>query len=56
MKMEHCEQDYSVSDLLSFDQSSGSKVERLFFNHRAVVVLVCALLTLVLGWQAAAHL
>lgn len=52
MKIETNQQDYSASDLLTFDQSSGSRVERAFFNHRAVVVLICALITLLLGWQA----
>lgn len=35
-----------------FDPASGSRLERLVFNHRAVVVVVCLLLTLLLGWQA----
>ena len=32
-----------------FDPQSGSRLERLVFNHRAAVLLLCALLTLVLG-------
>lgn len=36
----------------AFDPNSGSKLERLLFNNRRIVVLVCALLTLILGWQA----
>ena len=36
----------------SFDPHSGSLVERALFNHRAVVVLLCALVTVLLGWQA----
>ncbi|WP_284615095.1 efflux RND transporter permease subunit [Aquabacterium humicola] len=35
-----------------FDHRSGSFVERLLFNHRAVVVVLCALVTAWLGWQA----
>ena len=35
-----------------FDTCSGSVVERLLFNHRLLVVVLCALVTLVLGWQA----
>lgn len=35
-----------------FDTRSGSVVERLLFNHRLLVVVLCALVTLVLGWQA----
>lgn len=41
-----------VTDISTFDASSGSWLERLFFNHRGMVVLVCTLLTMVLGWQA----
>ncbi|MBT9442374.1 MAG: MMPL family transporter, partial [Acidovorax sp.] len=36
----------------SFDTRSGSLIERALFNHRAVVVLLCALVTTLLGWQA----
>jgi hypothetical protein len=35
-----------------FDARSGSLIERLLFNHRTVVVLLCTLITAVLGWQA----
>ncbi|PXW97521.1 hypothetical protein C7444_104123, partial [Sphaerotilus hippei] len=37
---------------LSFDRQSGSLVERALFNHRLIVLLVCALVTVLLGWQA----
>lgn len=36
----------------TFDPRSGSLVERALFNHRAIVVLLCALVTALLGWQA----
>ncbi|HSV79045.1 MAG TPA: MMPL family transporter [Ramlibacter sp.] len=36
----------------TFDPRSGSAIERALFNHRWIVVLLCALATLVLGWQA----
>ena len=36
----------------SFDPRSGSLVERALFNHRLIVVLLCAVATLLLGWQA----
>lgn len=36
-----------------FDPQSGSIIERLLFNNRMVVVIVCALITAILGWQAA---
>ncbi|CAN7756449.1 MMPL family transporter [Variovorax sp. LjRoot130] len=32
--------------------ASGSFLERAIFNHRGIIVLLCALVTLVLGWQA----
>ena len=35
-----------------FDTRSGSRLERLVFNHRAGVMIICLLLTLLLGWQA----
>jgi predicted RND superfamily exporter protein len=35
-----------------FNPRSGSIVERALFNHRWVVLLLCALATLTLGWQA----
>lgn len=36
----------------AFDPRSGSLIERALFNHRALVVLLCALVTALLGWQA----
>jgi predicted RND superfamily exporter protein len=36
----------------AFDPRSGSLVERALFNHRIAVLLLCALVTAVLGWQA----
>ena len=35
-----------------FDPAGGSRLERLVFNHRLVVVMLCLMLTAVLGWQA----
>ena len=35
-----------------FDPRSGSVIERALFNHRIWVLLMCALITLVLGYQA----
>ncbi|WP_016832655.1 efflux RND transporter permease subunit [Herbaspirillum lusitanum] len=40
-----------VRDLKDFDRQSGTRVERLLFNHRAIVLLICLLVTLVLGTQ-----
>jgi len=36
----------------AFDPRSGSIVERALFNHRSIVLLLCGLVTAVLGWQA----
>jgi hypothetical protein len=41
-----------VARLEDFDTASGSAVERAFFNHRRLVMAICLLLTLLLGWQA----
>lgn len=38
--------------LTDFDTRSGSIVERALFNHRLIVVALCALITVLLGWQA----
>ena len=35
-----------------FDPRSGSLIERALFNHRQWVVVLCLLVTAVLGWQA----
>src|SRR5690554_1838861 len=35
-----------------FDNASGGAFERLIFNHRAAIVLLCALMTAFLGWHA----
>jgi predicted RND superfamily exporter protein len=41
-----------VREIADFDGHSGSVAERAFFNHRHIVIALCLLLTLVLGWQA----
>ncbi|MFC3608790.1 efflux RND transporter permease subunit [Stutzerimonas tarimensis] len=40
-----------VRDLEDFDESSGSLLERIIFNHRLMIVLACLLVTLFLGFQ-----
>ncbi|AGI24816.1 RND efflux transporter [Pseudomonas sp. ATCC 13867] len=45
-----------VRDLEGFETSSGSLLERIVFNNRLLVVLTCALITLVLGYAAATRL
>jgi predicted RND superfamily exporter protein len=41
-----------IGDLASFDRHSGSVVERALFNHRLIVLVLCLLVTVLLGWQA----
>jgi predicted RND superfamily exporter protein len=36
----------------TFDPRSGSLIERALFNHRLIVVLLCTIVTALLGWQA----
>ena len=38
--------------LRDFDRQSGSWMERALFNNRLIIVLLCAIVTGVLGWQA----
>jgi predicted RND superfamily exporter protein len=40
----------------NFDPASGSRLERLVFNHRIAVLALCAVLTLVFGFLAATRL
>lgn len=40
-----------VRNLTDFDRCSGSWAERVLFNHRGIVVAVCLLITVVLGFQ-----
>jgi predicted RND superfamily exporter protein len=42
----------TATGLADFDVRSGSIVERALFNNRLVVVVLCALITVLLGWQA----
>lgn len=41
-----------VPELASFDKKSGNLLERLIFNNRLVLVLVCAVITALLGIAA----
>lgn len=40
-----------ISSLADFDRHSGSLLERALFNHRRLVLLICLLVTALLGWQ-----
>ena len=46
----------ALGGLDSFDPNTGSRLERLIFNHRRAVIVLCALITLVLGLLAATRL
>ncbi|HPA92018.1 MAG TPA: MMPL family transporter [Quisquiliibacterium sp.] len=41
-----------ITDPAKFDDQSGDALERLIFNHRPLVLLLVALVTLVLGYQS----
>lgn len=41
-----------VSERSQFDSNSGSYLERLLFNHRRIIMLMCAVLTVLCGFQA----
>ncbi|VVP74482.1 hypothetical protein PS914_01601 [Pseudomonas fluorescens] len=43
---------HTVPDTHTFDPSSGTLVERLLFNHRRIILGICVLLSLMLGYQA----
>lgn len=45
-----------VRDLGKFDANSGNRLERLVFNHRVAMMLVCAVATILFGWLAATKL
>ncbi|MBV8157245.1 MAG: MMPL family transporter [Dyella sp.] len=45
-----------VRSVADFDKRSGNLLERLVFNHRLIMVLVCALATVILGWLAVTRL
>ena len=41
-----------VRDIKDFDLSSGILLERMIFNYRLVVIILCAIVTILLGYQA----
>jgi hypothetical protein len=41
-----------IHELTHFDRKSGGRLERIIFNHRLQVIIVCVLATLVFGFQA----
>ncbi|GLR65458.1 RND transporter [Acidocella aquatica] len=42
----------AISEIVDFDHGSGSLVERLLFNNRPVILLMCLLATLFFGFEA----
>jgi predicted RND superfamily exporter protein len=42
----------SISNIADFNHQSGSRLERLIFNHRLLVILLCAVVTVILGWDS----
>ncbi|WCM48610.1 MMPL family transporter [Pseudomonas sp. WJP1] len=42
----------SISNIDEFNHQSGSRLERLIFNHRLLVILLCSVVTLILGWDS----
>src|SRR5690242_5797347 len=45
-----------MRELADFDPRSGNWLERLVFNHRLAMMVVCAIVTIVLGYAAATKL
>lgn len=41
-----------IPRLEDFDKSSGNLLERALFNHRLLVIIICAIVTLFLGYEA----
>jgi predicted RND superfamily exporter protein len=41
-----------IADLDHFDKGSGSIVERALFNNRPIIMILCALVTIFLGFEA----
>jgi len=45
-------QSSAIADITNFDRNSGSIVERLLFNNRPIILLICLLATLFFGFEA----
>ena len=42
----------SKGEIADFDPQSGSLLERILFNNRVLVIMICLLVTVGLGYQA----
>jgi len=45
------ENEHQPDGNMPFDPQSGSRIERLLFNHRLMVLIICALCTALSAWQ-----
>lgn len=45
-----------VADYRAFDSRSGNRLEQIIFNNRLAVVILCAVITLIMGYFVAARL
>lgn len=52
--MSHMPTNTEISNLSAenFDKNSGSLIERLLFNNRAIIIGICSVITAMLGFQA----
>jgi len=41
-----------IRDIANFNPRSGNLIERAFFNHRPLAVIICLILSMVLGYKA----
>lgn len=41
-----------ITDPANFDANSGNWLERVIFNHRMVMIMVCCIMTAFFGWHA----
>jgi len=41
-----------IANIDDFDKGSGSVVERILFNNRPVIMILCAIITVFLGFEA----
>ena len=52
MNPSHVSTEPVIAELSQFDRSSGSGLERVLFNNRRLIVFLCFVITVLLGWQA----
>jgi len=52
VKLEKIDDMPVVRDIRDFDDKSGVLLERVIFNYRLIVIILCAIATIVLGYQS----